>query len=64
MLARLPSMVVMMLSPEFSSFPFRLQVMCIGMSPLDTTQLSCAYAPESTTSSNEKGTILGGSKKK
>ena len=62
-LALWPSMVVMMLGPEFNSVPLRLQVMVMGMSPWDTTQVSWAKAPESMTSlPNEKGTILGGSK--
>ena len=33
MLALWPSWVVLMLGPEFSSLPFRLQVMVTGMSP-------------------------------
>ena len=63
MLARCPSVVVVMLGPEFSSWPLRLQVMVTGMSPWETTQVSCANAPESMTGDpNEKGAILGGSK--
>ena len=53
-----------MLGPEFTSWPFRLQVIWMGMSPLDTTQVNCANFPESTTVvPKEKGTISGGSKK-
>ena len=63
MLARWPSMVVVMLGPEFSSWPLRLQVMVMGMSPWDTTQVNWAKAPESMASRpKEKGTMLGGSK--
>ena len=63
MLARCPSVVVVMLGPEFSSWPLRLQVMVTGISPWETTQVSCANAPESMTGDpNEKGAILGGSK--
>ena len=63
MLALWPSIVVVMLGPEFSSCPLRLHVIVMGMSPWETTQVNCAKAPESTTSDpKEKGTILGGSK--
>ena len=63
MLARRPNMVVVMLGPEFSSCPLRLQVMVMGMSPFETTQVSWANSPESTTvDPNENGTIFGGSK--
>ena len=62
-LVLVPTIVVVMLGPELSSSPLRLQVMVMGMSPWDTTQVSWAKAPESMTSlPNEKGTILGGSK--
>ena len=64
-LALWPSMVVVMLGPEFNSVPLRLQVMVMGISPFETTQVNCANSPESTTSlPKEKGTILGGSKRK
>ena len=37
--------------------------MVTGISPWETTQVSCAKAPESMTGDpNEKGAILGGSK--
>ena len=63
MLALWPNMVVVMLGPEFNSWPLRLQVRVMGMSPWDTTQVSWAKAPESMTSlPKENGTILGGSK--
>ena len=62
-LVLVPTIVVVMLGPELSSSPLRLQVMVMGMSPWDTTQVSWAKAPESMTSlPNEKGTILGGAK--
>ena len=61
-LALFPSIVVVMLGPEFSSCPLRLQVMVTGMSPLDTTQVIWAKSPESTTGEpKENGAILGGS---
>ena len=57
-LALFPSIVVWMLGPEFSSCPLRLQVIVMGISPWETTQVNCANAPESTTSDpKEKGTI-------
>ena len=63
MLVLVPTIVVVMLGPEFNSWPLRLQVMVMGRSPWDTTQVSWAKAPESMTSlPKEKGTILGGSK--
>ena len=63
MLVRVPTMVVLMLGPVWSSVPLRLQVIVMGMSPCDTTQVSWAKAPESMTSlPKEKGTMLGGSK--
>ena len=63
MLVRVPTMVVVMLGPELSSWPFRLHVMWIGMSPLETTQVSWAKSPESMTLlPKENGTMLGGSK--
>ena len=63
MLVLVPIIVVVTLGPEFSSCPLRLQVIVMGMSPWETTQVNCANAPESTTSDpKEKGTILGGSK--
>ena len=63
MLVLVPTIVVVILGPEFRSWPLRLQVMVMGMSPWDTTQVSWAKAPESMTSlPNEKGTMLGGSK--
>ena len=65
MLALRPNMVVVMLGPEFSSCPLRLQVIVMGVSPFETTQVSCANSPESTTvEPNENGTIFGGSKTK
>ena len=58
-------MVVVILGPELRSWPLRLQVMVMGMSPFETTQVNCANSPESTTSlPKEKGTMLGGSKRK
>ena len=52
-----------MLGPEFSSWPFKLHVIVMGISPWETTQVNWAKAPESITSDpKEKGTILGGSK--
>ena len=64
MLALRPRIVVVMLGPEFNSVPLRLQVMVMGISPFETTQVNCANSPESTTSlPKEKGTILGGSKR-
>ena len=63
MLVRVPTMVVVMLGPELSSWPLRLHVMWIGMSPCDTAQVSCAKAPESIIEEpKENGTIRGGSK--
>ena len=63
MLALCPSCVVVMLGPEFSSRPLRLQLMVTGMSPWETTQVSWAKAPESMTGDpKEKGAILGGSR--
>ena len=63
MLALWPSMVVVMLGPEFNSWPLRLQVRVMGISPWDTTHVNWAKAPESMTSlPKENGTILGGSK--
>ena len=63
MLALWPSIVVVMLGPEFSSWPLRLQVMVTGMSPLDTTHVIWAKSPESTIGEpKENGAILGGSK--
>ena len=64
MLVLVPTIVVVILGPEFRSWPLRLQVMVMGISPLETTQVNCANSPESTTSlPKEKGTILGGSKR-
>ena len=63
MLVLCPSMLVVMLGPELSCFPCKLQVIVTGMSPWETTQINWANAPESITSEpKEKGTILGGSK--
>ena len=63
MLVLVPTIVVVMLGPEFSSWPFRLQVMVMGMSPLETTQVNCANSPESITGfPNVNGMICGGSK--
>ena len=63
-LALFPSMVVVMLGPEFSFCPLRLHVMVTGMSPLDTTQVNWAKSPESVTGfPNVNGMICGGSKK-
>ena len=63
MLALWPSVVVVMLGPEFSCWPLRLQLMVTGMSPWETTQVSWANAPESMTGDpKENGAILGGSK--
>ena len=57
-------MFVVILGPEFNSFPCRLHVIVTGRSPWETTQMSCANAPESMTADpKENGTILGGSKK-
>ena len=57
-------MFVVILGPEFNSFPCRLHVIVTGRSPWETTQMSCANAPESMTAEpKENGTILGGSKK-
>ena len=62
-LVRWPSMVVVMSGPEFNSWPFRLHVMEMGMSPLDTTHINWAKSPESITGlPNVNGTILGGAK--
>ena len=56
-------MFVVILGPEFNSFPCRLHVIVTGRSPWETTQMSCANAPESMTAEpKENGTILGGSK--
>ena len=55
--------LVVMLGPELSCFPCKLQVIVTGMSPWETTQINWANAPESITSEpKENGTILGGSK--
>ena len=63
MLVRVPTIVVTILGPEFSSWPLRLQVMVMGMSPLETTQVNCANSPESITGfPNVNGMICGGSK--
>ena len=52
-----------MLGPEFNSWPFKLHVIVMGISPWETTQVNWAKAPESITlDPKEKGTILGGSK--
>ena len=40
MLALRPSIVVVMLGPEFNSVPLRLQVMVMGMSPCETTHVN------------------------
>ena len=56
-------MLVVMLGPEFNSWPFRLQEIVIGKSPCDTTHVSCAKTPVFTTGEKEKGAITGGSKK-
>ena len=65
MLVLVPTIVVVMLGPEFSSWPLRLQVIVMGKSPWETTHVNCANDPESTTSDpKEKGIILGGSKTK
>ena len=62
-LVRWPSMVVVMSGPEFNSWPLRLHVMVMGMSPLETTQVNCANSPESITGfPNVNGMICGGSK--
>ena len=64
-LVLVPTIVVVMLGPEFSFWPLRLQVMVTGMSPLHTTQVNWAKSPESVTGfPNVKGIICGGSKKK
>ena len=61
-LVLVPTIVVDMLGPEFSSWPFRLQVMVTGMSPRDTTHVSCAKSPESVTGFPKvNGMIWGGS---
>ena len=62
-LVLVPTIVVDMPGPEFSSWPLRLQVMETGMSPRDTTHVSCAKSPESVTGfPNVNGMIWGGSK--
>ena len=63
MLVLVPTMVVVMLGPEFSFWPLRLHVIVTGMSPLDTTQVNWAKSPESVTGfPNVNGMICGGSK--
>ena len=62
-LVLVPTIVVVMLGPELSSSPLRLQVMVMGMSPWETAQVNWAKAPESTTPENENGAICGGSKR-
>ena len=62
MLVLCPSMLVVMLGPEFNSCPLRLQDIVIGKSPCDTTHVSCAKTPVLTTGGKEKGAITGGSK--
>ena len=65
MLVLVPTIVVVMLGPEFNFWPLRLQVMVTGMSPLETTQVNCAKSPESVTGfPNVNGMIWGGSKNK
>ena len=62
MLALAPTIVVDRDGPEVRAEPLRLQVIVMGVSPLDTTQVSWAYSPESITSfPKENGIILGGS---
>ena len=63
MLVLVPTIVVVILGPEFNSWPLRLQVIVMGMSPLETTQVNCANSPESITGfPNVNGMICGGSK--
>jgi hypothetical protein len=63
MLVLLPSMVVDKEGLELTMSPFKLQEIVIGSSPCETTHISWANVPESTTGDpKEKGTILGGSK--
>ena len=65
MLVLCPNIVVVMSGPELSSCPLRLQVIVMGVSPFETTQVSCANSPESiTVEPNENETIFGGSKTK
>ena len=60
MLAREPSIVVVIVGPEDTMSPFRLQVMEMGRSPLLMTQVSWANFPWSIVSNpKEKGTISG-----
>ena len=40
MLVLVPTIVVVTLGPEFSSWPLRLQVIVMGMSPRETAQVS------------------------
>ena len=62
-LVLVPTIVVVMLGPELSSWPLRLQVMVMGISPLETTQVNWANSPESITGfPNVNGMICGGSK--
>ena len=63
MLTLCPSMLVVILGPEFNSWPLRLQEIVIGKSPCDTTHVSCAKTPVLTTGGKEKGAMTGGSKK-
>ena len=63
MLVLVPNMLVDKEGLELTTSPFRLQEIVIGSSPCDTTHISCANVPESTTGDpKENGTILGGSK--
>ena len=63
MLVLVPTIVVVILGPELRSWPLRLHVMVMGMSPFETTQVNCANSPESITGfPNVNGMICGGSK--
>ena len=59
-LAWVPNIVVVIVSSDETISPFRLQVIESGLSPLLTTQVSCANFPWSIVSRpKEKGTISG-----
>ena len=58
-------MVVVRVGSELIMSPFKLQVIVRGLSPFDTTQVSCVNSPWLTTSfPNEKGIISGSSANK
>ena len=65
MLVWVPSIVVVRVGSEDTMSPFRLQVMERGLSPLVTAHISWAESPWFTGNSpNEKGVIVGGSRKR